>query len=108
MVDVMRNDPVEVLLTDLDHDPVNVTLVRTEDGSARALMVPKAAEKLPRSVQLVLQDLWEAQAEVRRLEAESEEMVSMLRQSGASWSVVGWCCGITGEGARLRYGSRQD
>lgn len=49
--------------------------------------------------------LQDAAAAVRDLEATQAREVARLRDLGASWAVVGWLVGMTGEGARKRWGS---
>jgi hypothetical protein len=34
-----------------------------------------------------------------------DRLVPLMRESGLSWSRVGWCFGLTAEGARQRWGT---
>jgi hypothetical protein len=36
--------------------------------------------------------------------AELDVLVADMRQSGLSWDSIGWCVGISGQGARKRWG----
>lgn len=37
-----------------------------------------------------------------------ELYVVVLRAQGVSWALIGWACGMTGEGARKRWGETVD
>lgn len=49
--------------------------------------------------------LQEATAALRGLEQQRAEEVARLRALGASWAVVGWLVGTSGEAARKRWGT---
>lgn len=39
-----------------------------------------------------------------RMQQHLDELVERARDSGVSWNLIGWSLGITGEGARQRWG----
>lgn len=86
-------------VTDFDED------VLLELVGGHAALIPVSARRLPPEVKLQLTDLMRLTAEIDRAVQELGERVLELRESGASWSVIGWGLGTTGEGARKRFGS---
>jgi hypothetical protein len=96
-------DPLEPLdpggVTDFDGDDVLIELF-----GARAAMVPKSAQKMPTESKLLLATLIRQVQEVYELQAALEGTVEQLREQNASWRIIGWGLGTTGEAARQRFG----
>lgn len=45
--------------------------------------------------------------QIQQLEDERATLVAELRERGASWAVIGWLVGTSGEAARKRWGDVQ-
>lgn len=46
--------------------------------------------------------------EIRRRQAEIDQLVVQAREEGMSWAAIGWSVGLTAEGARLKWMEEPD
>lgn len=86
--------------TDFDEDDVLLQMV-----GGRAALIPVSARRLPADVKTDLADVMRAAARINEAVQVLDELVIDLRDRGVSWSVIGWTLGMTGEGARQRFGN---
>ncbi len=75
-----------------------------EDGTRRAIMLPKRAKRLkPEHLEAYI-ELQHAGARIAKDQALVDELVPLLREGDTAWSLIGFAVGITGETARQRWG----
>lgn len=77
-------------------------LMVTPEGQRTVL--PASARRLAGEALEVYAELMQTALQVNELEAEMTEMAHELRGRGVSWALIGHAVGLTGEGARGRYG----
>jgi hypothetical protein len=75
-----------------------------QDGRAAAFFAPRAYKRLTQEGQAVLAGLQEISAQIHQMQGHLDEHVLEAREAGASWDLIGWSVGTTGEGARQRWG----
>lgn len=88
-----------------DDSDEEMVVVRTPEG--QATMLPLSARRLSGDALETYADVMKKALQVDELEREIARLVDELRGYGVSWSLVGHAVGLTGEGARTRYG-RED
>ncbi len=95
--------------TDYDDDGFEVVaLGSVEDGTRRAVMLPARAKRLhPENLELLI-ELQHTAARIAEDQQSAERLAEVLREGRVSWSLIGWAAGITGEGARQRWGDDED
>jgi hypothetical protein len=86
-----------------DYAGDDVDIVRTPEGLAA--MLPRSAERLDPMQMEMVRDLQRVGFAIRELEERFDALARETRDAGVSWSLIGFCLGLTGEAARLRYGS---
>lgn len=84
----------------------DMTVVKTPGGQATVL--PASARRLSGDALEAYADLMKHALEVAAREEFMSSLVLELREYGVSWNLVGTAVGLTGEGARQRYGSREE
>ena len=87
-----------------DVGAVRIQRVRAADGRLSAAVVPTAFGRLGGEAVEVVRDLQRVGAAMAALQVEARELVAEARELGVSWDLLGWSLGVTGEGARKRYG----
>lgn len=90
------------------HDDLSdedVVVVRTPEG--QATLLPLSARRLSGDALETYAEVMKTALQVDELEGRIARMVDELRGYGVSWNLVGHAVGLTGEGARTRYG-RED
>lgn len=80
----------------------SVAIIRTPSGAALAL--PNSARRLDEEGLMTVRELQSIGHQLAILEGQAETVAAECRASGVSWSLIGWCLGLTGEAARRRYG----
>ena len=78
-------------------------VVRTPAG--QAALLPASARRLSGDALETYADLMKVALQVAQLEGRMAQMADELRHYGVSWNLIGNAVGLTGEGARGRYGS---
>jgi hypothetical protein len=86
-----------------DYDGDDRVVLRTPEG--RAAILPKSAGRLGGDALEVYADLMGVGLQVAELEDRLGQLVDQARELGVSWSLIGSATGLTGEGARQRYGA---
>jgi hypothetical protein len=76
-----------------------------QDGRAAAFFAPRAYKRLNDEGQQVLGALQSIAAQIHEMQGHLDEHVLEARELGASWDLIAWSVGTTGEGARKRWGS---
>lgn len=76
------------------------------DGRAAAFFTPRAYKRLNDEAQQVIADLQAIAGQMHALQGHLDEHVTEARSLGASWDLIGWSVGTTGEGARKRWGDQ--
>lgn len=80
-------------------------IVLTPEG--RAVFVPVSVQRRLKGEALeVYAEYSRVALEIDKLERELDRLVPQARAVGLSWALLGSPIGLTGEGARLRYGDR--
>jgi hypothetical protein len=87
--------------TDFDQD--QVVLGRDPETGA-AYVLPNTVRRMPEDARASVMAVLRTGSEVQQLLERLDELVDQAREHGASWSVIGWAVGMSGEGARLRWG----
>lgn len=103
------NDPFEHLqLGNRDalegkDDQVVLARIKTEKGN-RALMLPASIrKKLDEEGMMVAAELQHAVREITKYQDAIDRSVEEAREMGLSWATIGWCVGLTAEGARKKW-----
>jgi hypothetical protein len=90
------------------HDGGDVAVQRTGSGAAfyqpAEVAAPRALARLSRDGQEVVADLQRVAIAARQAQEHVGEHVALARSVGASWDLIGWSVGTTGEAARQRWG----
>jgi hypothetical protein len=90
--------------TDFDGDDVVVVASGSAaEGSRRAVMLPRSARRLDLEQMSAVRAMQLVGMQLARLEDELGGLVDGARDLGISWSLIGWCSHMTGEGARRRW-----
>jgi hypothetical protein len=69
---------------------------------------PRALARLGEEARLSVLEVRRAAEQLEAAEARRALAVGSARAYGASWDLIGWALGVTGEGARQRWGVRGD
>jgi len=85
-----------------EHEGEPVALVRSRRG--RAAFFPKSISRHPDEVVEVAADLQMAAEAVREAVERVELLVWEARSAGLSWDAIGWCTGIVGRTAAVKWG----
>lgn len=86
--------------TDFDQDQVEIG---KQDG--RAYVLPSSMRRMHPDARNVVMDVLKKSHEIQEQLEQLGELVDEAREDhGVSWAVIGWAVGMTGEGARLRWG----
>jgi len=101
----------EVLLEDLNPmsdevayaDGVQVRTSTGHDGGRVAVIVPRAFARLSGEAAEVVSELQRKALGMREIRDQVEALVMEAREVGASWDVIGWSVGTTGDAARKRW-----
>lgn len=91
--------------TDFDGEEVVVQVHTGAPGERYAVVVPRSIKNMSRLQREPFADLQRVGDQLEQLENQARELAEECRRAGVSWSAVGFALGITGEGARLRYGA---
>lgn len=86
-----------------DYGDEERVMLRTPEG--RPAVLPKSASRLSGAALEGYAALMGLGVKVAQLEDSIGESVHELRSLGVSWNLIGVAVGLTGEGARQRYGS---
>lgn len=76
--------------------------------SGTAALLPRSARRLDEEQMLTVNELQSIGQQIAFLERQADEVAALARRDGVSWSLIGFCLGITGEAARRRYGDAAD
>lgn len=84
----------------------SISLERSSSGAAffRPASVPAAAGRLNDHQAETLRDLQLLGDQIAAAQLRLDELVEEARSQGISWALIGWSVGLTGEGARGRWG----
>lgn len=84
----------------------DVQVVRSSTGEVffRPSVRPRSWDRIGDEAQFILSGVQRMAGQMSELERHLEVHVHELRDLGASWDLIGWSLGLTGEGARRRYG----
>lgn len=81
----------------------DVVIVREETGSVS--IVPRSVRKAPPEAREAITSMVRAAAAYEQALIELGATIETARDLGVSWDAVGWAVGVTGSGARKRWGS---
>jgi hypothetical protein len=83
---------------------VQVRVATAADGKRSAVIVPRAFARLSPEGMEVVSDLQRESLRLHEIRERVEALVIEARGAGASWAVIGWSVGTTGDSARQRWG----
>jgi len=84
---------------------VQVRIVTDSEGKRSAVLVPVAFARLSQEALEVVADLQRKALALRELRDQVEALVIEARDVGASWAVIGWSVGTSGDAANKRWGA---
>lgn len=84
--------------------PVEVVKTGTGEAFFRPSIAPRAWGRLSPEAQDVAAGVQRIAAQIHEMQGHLEMHVLELRELGASWDVIGWCVGTSGNAARQRWG----
>lgn len=89
------------------HQRGAVEVVGGSEGAAffRPHVRPRAWNRLGDEERFLVSGLQKLAAQRQQMDDHIAEHVEELRELGVSWDVIAWSVGMTGEGARRRYGT---
>lgn len=102
-----ETDPLDPMAADLipPGDRVSVRSRTDAFGNRQgAVLLPSSAGRLTPAQHDLLSEMQHTALDVAELQAALRDVVWQARRAGVSWALVGWSVGLTGEGARTRYG----
>jgi hypothetical protein len=84
-----------------------VEIVRSADGEAffRPAIRPRAWDRMGGEGRSMLAGVQRIASQIHEMQGHLGEHVMEARDLGASWDLIGWSVGTTGEAARQRWGS---
>lgn len=86
-----------------------VMVKRTAEGRPMfEPVMPKSAGRLSGEGRSLMAELQATVYEIRERQDRVEGLVGMMREAGVSWALIGWCLGVTGDGARRRWGGEAE
>lgn len=92
------------------HTEGPVAVKRTHSGQAffqpTEVAIPRALNRLSDQGREVIADLQAVAIAARQAQEHVSEHVALARRVGASWDLIGWSVGTTGEAARQRWGGQ--
>jgi hypothetical protein len=88
---------------DEDHGDIAVEIRTLRDGTRDAVFWPAGWARLDSDGRELVSELQHAVADRARLLDQIDGLVSELRNCGASWTVIGWCTGMTQQAAHKRW-----
>lgn len=103
-------------MKDEDYDEIGVGRTGTAPGGGVDVMrlgvsegggiyfTPRALKRLNAEGREGIAALQQIAAGIGEAQLHLEEHVQWVRQAGASWDLIGWSVGTTGEAARQRWG----
>lgn len=100
------NGPVDRRYLADDFMPEGFAVVRGDTG--RAAFLPFAARRLKGEALDVFTTMQRGGIIISEIEHDLHHMAHEARELGLSWSLIGAAVGLTGEGARRRYGPNPD
>lgn len=75
-------------------------------GKARLGFMPKSMLGTMNSQRIeIVGELQEQVMAIREAQDRVDHLVHHARDAGMSWAAIGWCTGLTSEGARLKWAS---
>jgi hypothetical protein len=83
---------------------VEIRVTTGPDGRRSGVLVPRAFARLSEEGSEVVADLQREALALQETRRRIEALVMEAREVGASWSVIGWSLGTTGDAARQRWG----
>lgn len=89
-------------------DQAEVVRVQGSHGPQALALPGSVRRKLDQEGLLVAADLQYAVREITKLQAGIDETVQDARAMGLSWATIGWCVGLTAEGARKKWSDPDD
>lgn len=84
-----------------DFDLEDVVLMVSE---SRAVILPRSLSRLGGEARAEARSLQQLGLQLQEIAEQIDAQVEQCRESGVSWSGIGWCLGTTGEAARQRWG----
>lgn len=88
---------------DAESDTLDIVKVESNRGPQALALPTSIRKKLNQEGLLVAADLQHAVREITKLQEEIDETVTEAREMGLSWATIGWCVGLTAEGARKKW-----
>ena len=76
----------------------------TGAGSAFVAPTPASYRRLSDAQRRTFARLQDHAEQLAAMDQHMRELVADARNAGVSWGLIGWSLGMTGEGARQRYG----
>lgn len=100
--------PVAPVVGGLHEGGVDIVMSKSGRAFFRPDVRPRAWSRMPIEAQETLAGLQAIVGQMRQMEEHVAEHVLELREMGASWDLIGWSLGMTGEGTRKRFGLADD
>lgn len=86
-----------------EEDDFNEDVHLVVDPVGTAALLPRSAKRLDGEQMRVVKELQLLGHQWALLERDTDAIAADARELGISWSLIGFCLGITGEAARKRY-----
>lgn len=86
-----------------EDETVDVVRVEGRNGKQAIMMPTSIRRKLDQEGLLVAADLQQAVRQITQLQEFIDTTVQEAREMNLSWATIGWCVGLTAEGARKKW-----
>lgn len=87
-----------------EEGPVEVVQAPSGGAYFRPAIRPKAWDRLSPGAQDEMAELQLLAAKIHELQGDLEERALSVRRRGASWALIGWALGTSGQAAQKRWG----
>jgi hypothetical protein len=87
-----------------DERVVLAMTIDPETSRVRAALLPRSIRTATPELAALYADCQGITTKIAALAEDLDALVPEMREAGASWSAIGWCCGISREAAYQRWG----
>lgn len=101
---IIDADPIRAGSPVADDETVSIVVLKKQDGTDAAVLVPRSIRNAPPHLLEVYSDLQTTAALIEQAMRDLDATVLEAREMGASWGSIGWSVGISQQAARQRWG----
>lgn len=99
----MLRDPFEPSDVGNDELEAGESVAVFQSGDAVGFMPSNMLRQLDQEGKQLVGEMQRTVLQIREMQQRVDALVRQARETGMSWSAIGWSTGLTGEGARLKW-----